>query len=298
MPSLPERVGLDVGGTRLKAGRISSDGRVLDERSVAVPADGKGLADTLVDVARELGAEHSVGLGLPGLIDRERGLVLDSPNIPQLEELPLGELLSDALGLESVHLENDANAAALGELWLGAARGAEHALVVTLGTGIGGGLVLDGELFLGAGLAGEIGHVRIDPAGPICGCGGHGCLETLASATAARRRALERGLPEDDPGNLELLAERGQDPASPEGELLFEVGRDLGIGLSTAVCLLDLRTFVIGGGFAAALDALGPGIRAGMREGAYGDRVDLVRILPATLGSSAGWIGAASLALP
>jgi glucokinase len=268
-----ERVGLDVGGTRLKAGRISEGGEVCAERTVDVPdadSGGAALADLVVEVARDLGAEGAVGIGVPGLIDREAGLVTNSPNIPHLEGLPLRERLGEALGLDAVLLENDANVAALGEAWLGAARGEEDVLVVTLGTGVGGSLLLGGELYVGHGLAGEIGHVRIDKNGPVCGCGGRGCLETFASATAARRRALERGLPAEAPGDLELLSERAREPGSVEAELLFEIGHDLGIGLSSAVCLLDLRAFVIGGGFSAALHTLEPGIRAGIREGAYG----------------------------
>ncbi len=304
--SIASALGIDVGGTRIKAGRASSSGEVLLERSVATPADARELEEALVLLARELGAasgaDHSIGIGVPGLIDPERGWVAASPNVPQLERLPLRDILARALAAVGtreprVVVENDANAAALGELWLGAARGEDNVLVVTLGTGIGGGLVLAGELFRGEGLAGEIGHVRIDPNGPLCGCGGRGCLETLASATAARERALERGLPAHDPGNLELLAERARLGFPDEARLLFDVGHDLGIGLSTAVCLLDLRAFVIGGGFAGALDGLLPGIRAGIRAGAYGERVDAIRIARASLGERAGWIGAARLAL-
>lgn len=300
MAGAPERVGIDVGGTRIKAGRAAADGTVLAERAVDLPGDGDGLARVLVELARELGAAGALGLAVPGLIDPARGLVTDSPNLPQLAGLPLRALLADALGLDerAVRLENDANAAALGEAWTGAARGEPDALVVTLGTGVGGGLLLGGELWRGAGLAGEIGHVRIDPAGPRCGCGGRGCLETLASATAARRRARERGLPPEEPGNLELLAERARAGGAAEAALLREVGRDLGLGLSTAVCLLDLRLFVVGGGFSAALDLLLPGILDGIRSGAYGERADEVRVVRARLGGSAGWIGAARLALP
>jgi glucokinase len=197
-----------------------------------------------------------------------------------------------------VRVENDANVAAQGELWLGAARGERHALVVTLGTGIGGGVVLDGRLFVGEGLAGEIGHVTVDACGPQCGCGARGCLETLASASAASRRARERGLPAAAPGDLELLATRARAAAGPERELLLEVGLDLGRGLASAVSLLDLRTFVLGGGFSAALDLLEPGIRRGLAERAYGERVASVRLVRALLGPSAGWIGAACLCRP
>jgi len=196
-----------------------------------------------------------------------------------------------------VHVENDANAAALGELWLGAARGETNALVLTLGTGIGGGLILGGELFAGEGMAGEVGHLVIDPAGPPCGCGSRGCLETFASATAARRRALAARLPPQAPGDLELLADRAREGSAAEAQLLREVGRDLGRGLGAVVGLLDLELFVFGGGFAAALDTLEAGIREGIAERSYGGRESQVRLVRAALGPRAGWIGAAWLAL-
>ena len=126
-------------------------------------------------------------MGLPGLLDRDEGCVRRSPNLAWLEGAPVRRWLAEHLDLApaQVLLENDANVAALGEQWLGAARGEANVLVLTLGTGVGGGLILDGALFRGAGLAGEVGHLVIDPEGPPCGCGARGCLETLASATAA-----------------------------------------------------------------------------------------------------------------
>jgi glucokinase len=144
-------------------------------------------------------------------------------------------------------------------------------------------------------MAGEIGHVCIDPNGPPCGCGRRGCVEQFASATAGIRRAKEAGLPNEDPGNLELLAKQARAWDGAERALLFAIGRDLGRGLATVVSLLDMRTFVIGGGFGAATDVLEPGIRAGLMDRTYGDRLAQVRILPAKLGSDAGWIGAARL---
>jgi len=140
--------------------------------------------------------------------------------------------------------------------------------------------------------------VTIDPDGPHCGCGSRGCLETLASASAAARRARAAGLPAEDPGNLVLLAERARAGARPEAELLEAVGNDLGHGLAAALSLLDVRTFVLGGGFSAALDVLEPGIRRGLHEWGFGSRVDAVRLVRATLGADAGWIGAARLLAP
>jgi glucokinase len=300
-PSEPLLAGVDVGGSALKLGVLARDGSRRAERSLAVrPGE---PAQTIFQAAaralRELagGPLEAVGVGLPGLLDRVKGRVHQSPNLPWLVDVPVAEVLGEALGLEStaIRLENDANVAALGEQWLGAARGLGNLLLLTLGTGIGGGLILSGELFVGEGLAGEPGHLNIDPNGPPCGCGSRGCLEMFASATAARRRATERGLPKEAPGDLVLLAELARKRAGPERELLSEVGYDLGRGLAQVLALLDVRTFVFGGGFSAALDVLEPGIRRALKEWSYGDRVDSVRLLPARLGPSAGWIGAARL---
>jgi glucokinase len=291
-------VGIDLGGTAIKAGAVSAEGEMLDRRSAPVDA-GAGpevLLDRMAAIARELGASGAIGLGSPGLLDRARGAVIEAPNLHFLEGISLRDELARRLGLapDAVALENDANVAALAEHWLGAGRGESHLCLVTLGTGVGGGLVLAGELYSGpGGMAGEIGHVVVDPNGPPCGCGARGCLETLASASAARRRALERGLP----GDLAELAADARRSAGPERTLLLEVGVDLGRGLASVLTLLDVRLFVIGGGFGAAVDVLAPGIRKGLAERSYGARVAEVRIVPAALGADAGWIGAARLAL-
>jgi glucokinase len=194
-----------------------------------------------------------------------------------------------------VHVENDTNVAALGEQWLGSARDVENVLFLTLGTGIGSGLILGGRLHVGGGLASEAGHICVDPGGPPCGCGNRGCIETLASASAVRRRAVARSLPPDDPGDLELLADRARGAGGPERELLHRAGRDLGHGLAAVVVLLDLATFVFGGGFSAALDTMEAGIREGLGEWARAADVSSISIRRASLGPGAGWIGAARL---
>jgi glucokinase len=296
-------VGLDFGGTSIKGGAADPSGSVIEERSIPIALEGgaEDVLDRAANLARELFADTTptaLGVGIAGLIDRARGVLLESPNLVALNGVNLIAGLAQRLGLEpaSVRLENDANVAALGEQWLGAGRGEEHLMVVTLGTGIGGGLVQDGHLTVGPnGNAGEIGHVVVDPSGPQCGCGSLGCLETLASATAARRRAEELGLPAEDPGNLELLSERARAAVGPERDLLHAVGRDLGLGLAYPVVLLDLECFVFAGGFAAAFDVLEPGIREGLAQRSFGRRE--LRLRHAELGSSAGWIGAARLVL-
>jgi len=294
-------IGIDLGGTAIKAGAVDEQGNILERRSIPTGLQDGAAAvlDRMAAMARELGAESSVGVGSPGLIDHANGVVLECPNLKVLENVPLRDELARRLGLANgcIFLENDANAAAVGEGWLGAGRTQRDLLLVTLGTGVGGGLILSGELYVGAGgMSGEIGHVCIDPDGPWCGCGRRGCVEQYASATAARRRARELGLPAEEPGDLVKLSAIARERPGAERDLLAAIGRDLGRGLATAVTLLDLRCFVIGGGFGGAFDVLLPGIRSGIEERTYGRRMATIEILPAELGADAGWIGAARLA--
>ncbi|MCY2959595.1 MAG: ROK family protein [Planctomycetota bacterium] len=294
-------IGIDLGGTAIKAGAVDERGEILERRSIPTGLQDGAAAvlDRMAGLARDLRAENSVGVGSPGLIDHAGGRVLECPNLKALENVPLRDELARRLGFDPkrVFLENDANAAAVGEGWLGAGRKHRDLLLVTLGTGVGGGLILNGELYAGpGGMAGEMGHVCIDPEGPWCGCGRQGCVEQYASATAARRRARELGLPAESPGDLEKLAATARARPGPERDLCAAIGRDLGRGLAMAVTLLDLRCFVVGGGFGAALDVLLAGVRAGIEERTYGRRVAAVQILPAELGADAGWIGAARLA--
>lgn len=292
-------VGIDLGGTAIKAGAVSPSGAILahGSRPTGLEQGAAHVLDTIAELARELGAQGGLGLGVPGLVDHARGRIESCPNLKAMERLPLRAELARRLGFDPARivLENDANAAAVGEHWLGTGRGERDLLLVTLGTGVGGGLILDGKLYVGpGGMAGEIGHVVVEPGGRACGCGAKGCVETLASATAAARRARELGLPRADPGNLVELARLARENDGPERELLHAVGRDLGYALATVVALLDVRTFVIGGGFGAATDVLAPGVLEGIRARSYGERIAAVRVLPALLGADAGWIGAAA----
>jgi glucokinase len=298
--SAPHAIGFDFGGTAIKAGRVDESGAILGEESVPNGLDrGPDTAlDRMAEQFARLGGAEAIGVGVAGLIDVEHGVVLESPNLPGVGGVSLRDELARRTGLApaAVQVENDANVAALGEAWLGAAQGEENVMVVTLGTGVGGGLILEGRAFGGSGMAGEVGHVVVDPDGPLCGCGSRGCLETLASATAARRRAALAGLPAGDPGNLERLNQLATAGAGPERELLHAVGLDLGRGLGPVVCLLDMRVFVFTGGFAAAFGVMEDGIREGIDERSFGSRGEKVRLLRATLGPAAGWIGAARLA--
>lgn len=290
-------VGIDLGGTSFKIGRLDEQGGRGESNSLPTDLERgpQDLVARMAAAARSLGRVQTVGLAVPGLLDRAGGRVISSPNLAPLAGFPLVQELAARLDLppEAIRFENDANAAAFGEHALGAGRDVPSFLLATLGTGVGGGLVLDGELIVGdGGMAGEIGHVCVEPGGPLCGCGNRGCLEALASATAARRRAREAGLDDD----LEALSASARAAAGPERDLLLEIGRDLGRGLAAALVLLDVRTFLIGGGFGAAYDVLKPGILAGVLERSYGRAASELAVEPASLGADAGWIGAAALA--
>ena len=196
-------IGVDLGGTNLRAAAISRDGEILERISATVNNAGgrETIISDVVDCIRDLRSHvgvnnlHGVGIGMPGFIDMETGCVLRSANIPAFDSVPVRDLLQEMLGIHII-LENDANAAALGEKWIGAGKDVKDLLLMTIGTGIGGGIISDGKILHGfMGMAGEIGHMTVIPEGNPCGCGNCGCLEKHASATAisAMGRMLNLG---------------------------------------------------------------------------------------------------------
>ncbi len=305
-------VGLDVGGTQIKGGALraeeldSLDPARVTERLVAIDTElERGVErffDRLADFARELGFEGRLGVGFPGIIARDSTVLLRSANMEPLAGIDLGAELASRLDVDpdSLCVANDANLAAYGEQWLGAGRGLSDLVLLTLGTGIGGGILLDGQLFTGPGGRGaEIGHLIVrglrpgepEQEGLRCGCGAYGCLERLASATATRRRAAAAGLTTD----LPELARAARAGCGPERELWHAVGRDLGQGILSVTTLLDISTFIVAGGLGLALDVLRPGIEEALAERKYG--IDPPSVVPAELGTSAGWIGAVRVAI-
>jgi glucokinase len=309
---LERAVGIDVGGTRILGAVVDLDeGRVVERRTAPTPAgDPEAAVRAIVSVARHLVAGQgavALGLGAAGMVDR-RGVMRYAPNIAW-RELPLADLVGAEVDVP-VYVDNDANAAAWGEYRFGAGRGVEHMLMVTVGTGIGGGIVVGGELLRGAhGFAAEVGHVVVEPGGPRCGCGNLGCWEQVASGRAIGRlgreaarelpgtRMLELagGEPDRITGEVVTRAAREGDPIALR--ILGEVGRRLGEGIAGLVNVLDPELVVVGGGAVEAGELLLGPARRSFEETVQALRHrPPVRIVPAALGPEAGVVGAADLA--
>ena len=290
-------IGVDVGGTKILAAVVSRDGSlgVRLERPSDHSSQDALLAelDSLVEELHRAEPEAvALGFGVPSRIDQRSGHALKSVNIP-LEGVDLRDRMREQHGLP-VALDNDANAAAIAEWQVGAARGARNVVMLTLGTGVGGGLILDGRPYRGAtGSGAELGHIVLEPGGPPCGCGGHGHLESFAAGSAADRVA--RSLYGDGSDAHELVR-RGRDGEPEAVEALAGIGRYLGSGIATFVNVFEPELVVVGGGFGDAGELLlGPAREVVAVEGLEPAR-DNVRIVEAELGIEAGVIGAGMVA--
>lgn len=303
-------IGVDVGGTKIAAGVVTSDGVVLEEQRRHTPArDTAATLDAIVDLVEELSDRHdveAVGIGAAGFVSSDRSTVLFAPNLAWRNE-PLGANVRERIG-KPVVVENDVNAAAWGEFTFGAGEDVDDLLMVAVGTGVGGGVVIDGQLLRGAfGVAAEIGHLRVVPHGLLCGCGQHGCWEQYASGRAlvreARHRAWEGdplmvaagGRAEDIDGLMITKAAEEGDPLSIA--LLADLGHWLGEGIATLAAILDPAVVVIGGGVSEAGDLLLHPIQKSLDSHlpAYGNRPH-PELRVATLGNEAGLIGSGNLA--
>jgi glucokinase len=308
----PRVIAIDLGGTKLLAGVLDEEGVVV-KRTVRPTQVGsqEQLLDELDGAIAELLEEdiRAIGVGLPSTIDQRRGRAVSSVNIP-LAGIDFRDHLTSRFGLPAA-VENDANAAALAEHRLGAGRGTRHMIMLTLGTGIGGGLILDGKLYRGAvGAAGELGHITLELDGPPCqgACPGRGHLEALASGTATDKLAVECAA-EHPEGDLGRAAAEGRDvdarlavDLAAEGpgdarELLERVGFVIGTAIASYVNIFNPEVVVVGGGFARAGDLLFEPARKVVSERALPPGRDLVRIVPALLGPEAGLIGAGLVGL-
>jgi glucokinase len=304
-------VGVDIGGTKIAAGVVDEKGTVLEKvRRPSPTADPLALRDAIQDLLREIRSRHevvAVGVGAAGFVSGDRRRVLFAPHL-QFGDEPIADLLQEACGLP-VAIENDGNAAAWAEYSFGAGQGVPDQLMVAIGTGIGGGLILDGELYRGGhGVAGEIGHIGIVPDGRPCQCGRRGCWEEYASGSSltfhARTAAREGRAPR-------LLEVAGGDPAAVTGSMVTELARSgepaalalfaelanwLGLGLASLTAVLDPTLVVLGGGVSEAGDLLLEPVRAALaREVTGGSRRPLPEVRLAALGNDAGLIGAADL---
>lgn len=308
---MPHAIGLDVGGTKIAGLRVDDAGVVIERREVATPADDEGrILAAVLALARDLLDDdvRAIGVAAAGIVS-DRDVVRYSPNL-SYRNLPLGRALRDETGLPSI-VDNDANAAAWGEYRAGAGRGVDDLVLVTVGTGIGGGIVSGGRLYRGAhGFAAEIGHIIVEPDGPLCGCGNHGCWEQVASGSAVERAGVRAA--ETHPDSL-LVALAGGEAGAVTGRIVTEAAtrgdraaravieetaRRLGQGIAGLVNVLDPALVVVGGGVADAGDLMLEPARAAFRDAVEAPeyRPD-VPIVAARLGNDAGCVGAALLAL-
>src|SRR5687768_5479657 len=311
-------IGVDLGGTNIVVGAMPVDGsREISMRAESTHSERgpEAVVDRIVAMLEQTMAEAmeqsnatredflGVGIGAPGPLDRERGLVIVAPNLGW-RDYPLRDRVHDAVGLPST-LDNDANCATVGEWWRGAARGGRNVVGLTIGTGIGGGLVIDGKLYHGASdVAGEFGHTTIDSTGRRCKCGNYGCLEAYTSGPAIAERAREV-LAGDEvsilasmvDGDLSRITAQTVFEASKRGDAVaLEVVRDtaalLGAGVANLINVFNPDIFVIAGGVTQAGDLLFDPLRAEVRRRAFKPAVDACRIVPGALPLSAGVVGA------
>lgn len=311
-------VGVDLGGTNIVVAAMSADGsRLIGERSEptrasegadAVIARMAAMVNQTIDqVIAETGvtreAVHGVGVGAPGTVDRSTGLVLDAPNL-DWHDFPLAARMTALTGLP-IKVDNDANCATYGEWWLGAARGGRNVIGVTIGTGVGGGIIIDRQVYHGStDAAGEIGHITIDLHGRRCGCGNYGCLEAYASGTAIALRAREALhndessiLPSLVDGDLSRLTAATVYAGAAQGDTVaLEIVRDtakfLGAGLANLLNVFNPDVVVIAGGVTQAGEALFGPLRTEVRRRAFKSVSNACRIVPGTLPGTAGVVGA------
>ena len=294
-------IGLDLGGTNLRAAAIDRSGNLLQSVSgkTAYSAGREAILDDMVNAIRVLrdqfGAADLAGIGVavPGFIRMKEGVIGNSNNLSALEEFPIRDEISIRLGTPVI-LENDANAAALGEKWIGAGRGLDDLVLLTLGTGIGGGVISNGSVVRGyLGMAGELGHITVVPNGNPCGCGNRGCVEKHASATAVTAMAKLLGLG-DALTSKEVydLALKGNEKART---IFVSVGEALGVVLAMLVNTFNFPLYLLSGGLLGAWDLFAPAMIEETRRRSFTFRTTNTRIEKADLGNEAGLFGAAYL---
>lgn len=305
---------VDLGGTQIRAARCTPDGRM--EKRVAMPTPAAQGPEAVLDRIRqavraawpEEGPVAALALSAPGPVDAHRGVVRFTPNIPGWQDLPLRDRMADTFGIPTF-VANDANLAALGEFRFGAGQGVRDLIYLTISTGIGGGILIDGRLYEGGqGLGGEVGHMVVEPNGPPCGCGGYGCLEAVASGTAIARQAqaaLERGassllvgmVSRPDAVTAREVAEAAAQGDDLSRRIYARAGTYIGLALVSLMYLFNPALFIIGGSVANAGDLLFDPLRQTVRERAQRVYWEHTPIVPAALGDDVVLLGALALAL-
>jgi glucokinase len=312
-------LGIDLGGTKILTAVVDSQGEMLSSDESITPAT-KGreaviqsILDSAHRVLKQAGVAISqicaIGIGAAGISNPEAGILFTSPNLPALRDVPLRDIMQERLGRKTFVI-NDANAAALGEFYFGAARGVRNFIYITLSTGIGGGIVIDGKIYTGAiGAAGEVGHMTIDDNGPICNCGNKGCWETLASGTALAREAKQRikegvktSILEYAEGDVKKVTAQVIHSAAQQGdslakELIARTGYYVGVGLANLINIFNPELIVIGGGLSNIGDMLLGSAFKVAGERAHKEAFQAVRFASAELGRNSGVLGAAAFAL-
>ena len=307
---------VDLGGSKILSVIAQSDGRRLaeDRRSTSAEEGPEVVLERIVGslemalakAGLQRGDLAAVGICSPGPCDIDAGVIGRAPNLPGWRDVPICRYLEERLGVPT-RLENDATAAALGEHVYGAGRGCRHLIYITVSTGIGGGLIIDGRLYRGAtGVGGEIGHMIIDPDGPLCGCGSRGCLEAFASGTAIAARgeelvaqggsALLAKLAREEGGlTAETVCRAAEEGDSASRDIIQRAGYYLGVGLASYVNIFNPEIIIIGGGLAKAGDLLLGPARAEMEARAMPEALKAVQLKPAELGDYVGVMGMVAL---
>ncbi|TJZ50934.1 ROK family glucokinase [Streptomyces piniterrae] len=306
-------IGVDIGGTKIAAGVVDEEGSILETCTVPTPQATDALTEAIADAVRKVGADHqieAVGIGAAGYVDEKRATVLFAPNIDWRHE-PLKDKVEQRVGLPVV-VENDANAAAWGEYKFGAGQGHSDVICITLGTGLGGGIIIGNKLRRGRfGVAAEFGHIRVVPDGLLCGCGSQGCWEQYASGRALLRYARQRafatpesaqillglgdGTSEGIQGKHVSEAARKGDPVAIDS--FRELARWAGAGLADLASLFDPSAFIVGGGVSDEGELVLDPIRKSFRRWLVGNQWrPHAQVLAAQLGGKAGLVGAADLA--
>lgn len=288
----PQVIGIDLGGTAIKLGRFDKAGTCLQSLTVPTPqpATPTAVVEAIVTAIAQIDSEGqsvALGVGTPGPADAAGRVARVAINLSGWQDVPLADWLEAKTHRPTI-LANDANCAGLGEAWLGAGRQFQHLILLTLGTGVGGAIILDGQLFVGhRGTAGELGLITLNPQGPICNSGNQGSLEQYASVQAIRRRT---GL---EPAELGAQAQAG-DPAALKFWQTY--GQDLGAGLASLIYVLTPEAIVIGGGVSASAEFFFPSLQSEIERRVLPSSREDLKILRAELGNQAGMVGAAKLA--